>query len=185
MKSLDRFSLRPATRVPAGVRTVVEPMRRRDLPEVMRIEQVSYPSPWSAEVFRSEIARVPRGDRHYLVLRRGGALLGYGGLMFAVDEAHVTNVAVSPDHQRQGLATRVLAELSWHAVARGSVGLTLEVRVSNVAAQGLYRRFGFESAGVRVRYYENTEDAMVMWCHGIQSDEFAARLRSVCPEAAR
>lgn len=185
MRSLDRFSLRPPVRSSQSVTPVVEPMRRRDLAEVMRIEQASYPAPWSAEVFRSELARVPRGDRHYVVLRRSGVLLGYGGLMFAVDEAHVTNIAVSPDHQRQGLATRLLADLAWQAVGRGSVGLTLEVRVSNVAAQALYQRFGFESAGVRVRYYENTEDALVMWCHGIQSDEFAARLRDVCPEAAR
>jgi ribosomal-protein-alanine N-acetyltransferase len=185
VRALDRLSLRGATRPGSGAVPTVEPMRRRDLPEVLRIEQVSYPLPWSTDVFRSELAQMQRGDRHYVVLRRGGALLGYGGLMFAVDEAHVTNIAVSPDHQRQGLATRVLAELAWHAVARRSVGLTLEVRVSNVAAQSLYQRFGFESAGVRVRYYENTEDAIVMWCHGIQSGEFASRLRSLCPEAAR
>jgi ribosomal-protein-alanine N-acetyltransferase len=53
------------------------------------------------------------------------------------------------------------------------------------AAQELYRRFGFESAGVRVRYYENTEDALVMWCHDIQSPEFATRLGEFCPEAVR
>ena len=181
MRALDRLPLR----TPAAGRAVVGPMRRRDLAEVLRIEQASYPSPWSTDVFRSELARMQRGDRHYVVLRRSGVLLGYGGLMFAVDEAHVTNLAISPDHHRQGLATRVLAELGWHAVAHGSVGLTLEVRVSNAAALALYQRFGFESAGVRVRYYENREDAIVMWCHGVQSGEFAARLRALCPEAAR
>jgi [ribosomal protein S18]-alanine N-acetyltransferase len=182
---LDRFV--SGLRVPrqAVTATVVEPMRRRDIPAVVRIEDAVYPRPWSADLYRSEVSKIPGGDRHYLVLRRAGAVLAYGGLMHAADEAHVTTLAVSPHHQRQGLASRLLAELAWHAVRRGSRGLTLEVRASNTAAQELYRRFGFESAGVRVRYYENTEDALVMWCHDIQSPEFATRLGEFCPEAVR
>jgi ribosomal-protein-alanine N-acetyltransferase len=57
--------------------------------------------------------------------------------------------------------------------------LTLEVRVSSTGAQELYRKFGFGPAGVRKRYYENTEDAIVMWCHDIQTEEYARRLREV------
>ena len=63
--------------------------------------------------------------------------------------------------------------------------LTLEVRVSNTPAQALYERFGFESAGVRPRYYENVEDALVMWCHHIRTPEYRQQLRELCPEAAR
>ena len=59
---------------------------------------------------------------------------------------------------------------------------TLEVRASNNAAQDLYRRFGFAPAGVRNRYYENTEDAIVMWCHDIQSESYAERLRSIADD---
>ncbi|MFM7044926.1 MAG: ribosomal protein S18-alanine N-acetyltransferase [Ilumatobacteraceae bacterium] len=185
MSVIDRLvsGLRPPRT--AGAATVVEPMRRRDIAAVVRIEDAVYPKPWSADLYRSEVSKMPGGDRHYLVLRRAGAVLGYGGLMHAADEAHVTTLAVSPHHQRQGLASRLLAELAWHAVQRGSRGLTLEVRSSNIAAQALYQRFGFESAGVRVRYYENTEDAIVMWCHDIQRPEFGARLAAFCPEAAR
>ena len=62
--------------------------------------------------------------------------------------------------------------------------LTLEVRISNVAAQGLYRQFGFEPAGIRQRYYENVEDAIVMWCRGIDADEYATRLQHLSPESS-
>ena len=55
--------------------------------------------------------------------------------------------------------------------------------MGNDAAQGLYHQFGFEPAGVRQKYYENTEDAIVMWCHNIDTPEYAARLRQICPEA--
>jgi ribosomal-protein-alanine N-acetyltransferase len=57
--------------------------------------------------------------------------------------------------------------------------LTLEVRHTNTAAQELYRRFGFVPAGVRRKYYENTDDAIVMWCQDIQQDAFRQRLRNI------
>jgi hypothetical protein len=61
--------------------------------------------------------------------------------------------------------------------------LTLEVRSSNVGAQALYRRFGFAPVGVRQKYYENTEDAIVMWCHDIAEPPYRDRLHELCPEA--
>lgn len=179
MSVLDRLLRRGAADV------VVEPMRRRHLAAVMPIEDVSYPKPWGQTVFAGELEQARRGERTYLVARRHGRLLGYGGMMYAVDDAHVTNIAVNPDERRTGVGTRLLAELAWVAVERGCTALTLEVRVSNVGAQALYRRFGFAPAGVRQRYYENSEDAIVMWCHDIQSDEYRRRLAELSPEAAR
>jgi ribosomal-protein-alanine N-acetyltransferase len=163
---------------------VIEPLRRRHLPGVMPIEQASYPKPWSMNVFQSELEMMRRGERTYLVARAGSTVIGYAGLLYAADDAHVTNLAVAPLHHRRGVATRLLAELAWAAIRRGSTGLTLEVRVSNTAAQALYERFGFQAAGVRKRYYENVEDAIVMWCHGIVEAPYRERLRALCPEAA-
>lgn len=162
---------------------VVEPLRRRHLPAVLPIEHVSYPLPWSVNVFTSEIEMARRGERKYLVARRGAEVVGYAGVMFAVGDAHVTNIAVAQQHQRSGVATRLLAELAWAAIARNCEALTLEVRVSNTGAQALYRTFGFAPAGVRKRYYENTEDAIVMWCHDIGTDGYRQRLVELCPHA--
>jgi ribosomal-protein-alanine N-acetyltransferase len=157
----------------------IEPMRRRDVPAIQQIEQVSYPRPWSPAVFQSEIELSRRGDRHYIVARRGHELVGYAGMMFVVGDAHVTNIAAAPSLRQQGIATRLLAELAWEAIARECTALTLEVRTSNTAAQSLYRTFGFAPVGVRQKYYENVEDAIVMWCHDIQSGAYADRLRSI------
>jgi ribosomal-protein-alanine N-acetyltransferase len=162
----------------------VEPMRRRDITSILAIENVSYPKPWTAGVFESEIEMARRGERHYLVARRDGQLVGYAGLMFVVGDAHVTNIACSPNHHRSGVATRLLAELAWEAVARECQALTLEVRSSNAGAQALYRRFGFAPVGVRQKYYENVEDAIVMWCHDIAEAPYRRRLAELCPEAA-
>jgi len=158
---------------------IIEPMRRRHVGQILAIERASYPKPWSAQVFHEELDQAGDGYRYYLVARSGRTVIGYGGLMFAVDEAHVTNLAVHPDHRREGVATRLLLALADDAIARGCPAWTLEVRASNVAAQELYRRFGFAPAGVRARYYEGVEDAIVMWCHDIQSDDYARRLEGL------
>jgi ribosomal-protein-alanine N-acetyltransferase len=169
----------------------IEPMQRRDLRRgVMAIEVVSYPRPWSQGVFESELAQVRSGARRYLVARRGdgrsrGEIVGYAGLWFSGDEAHVTNVAVEPSQQRSGVATALLLGLADAAIDRGCVAWTLEVRVSSTGAQELYRRFGFNPAGVRARYYENTEDALVMWCNDIQGEDYRAMLDSIRSETER
>ena len=166
---------------------VIEPMQRRDLRRgVMAIESVSYPRPWSQGVFESELAQVRAGTRRYLVARRidgrgkgRGPVVGYAGLWFSGDEAHVTNGAVEPAQQRTGVATALLVALAEAAIERGCNAWTLEVRVSSAGAQELYRRFGFNPAGVRARYYENTEDAIVMWCNDIQGEDYRALLGSI------
>ena len=157
----------------------VEPMRRRHVARVLDIERVSYPKPWTTTVFHDELDQVGSGHRYYLVARTGRAVVGYGGLMFVADEAHVTNIAVHPDHRRTGVATRLLGDLADVAVARGCQAWTLEVRASSLGAQALYRAFGFVPAGVRTRYYEGKEDAIVMWCHDIQSPAYDERLRTL------
>ena len=91
----------------------------------------------------------------------------------------MTNVVVASDHRRQGLATRLLVALAEEIIERGCVAWTLEVRASSEGAQALYRRFGFVPAGVRQRYYDNREDAIVMWCHDIDSADYARRLQEL------
>ena len=168
---------------PDGI--VVEPMRKRHVEQVMPIEQVAYPKPWTQSTFVSELEMAKRGERTYLVARRGGTLVGYAGLMYVVDDAHVTNIAVARAEQRRGVASRLLAELAWEALDRHSQAMTLEVRVTNTGAQELYRRFGFVPAGIRQRYYENTDDAIVMWCNEIDTEAYRDRLRTLSPAAAR
>lgn len=168
-----------------GSQLGIEPLRRKHLGAVLAIEQVAYPKPWTLNVFIGELEMMRRGERTYIAAFDGRYLVGYAGVLYTGDEAHVTNIAVAPSHRRHAVATRLLAELAWTAIRRGCTGMTLEVRVSNTGAQSLYERFGFEAAGVRKRYYENTEDAIVMWRHGILEQAYRDRLRELCPEAWR
>ena len=153
----------------------IAPMRRRHLRSVLRIEARVYPRPWSQALFTSELAL--RSTRAYVVARDGRAVVGYGGVMMALDEAHITTIAVDPDRHREGIGTRILVALVREARARGATGCTLEVRLSNRAAQDLYRRFGFVPEGVRTGYYADTgEDALIMWAREVDTPEYGELL---------
>lgn len=155
---------------------VIEPMRRRHLRAIMAIEPRVYPKPWTASVFVDEIDMAHRGQRVYVVAKIGGQLVGYAGMILAVDEVHVTNIAVEPARHRQGIGRHLMIHLARTARAKGYRAMTLEVRVTNVGAQAMYRKFGFAPAGIRKKYYEQTDDAIVMWAHDIDTPEYAARL---------
>src|SRR5262249_47535806 len=93
---------------------------------------------------------------------------------------HVTTIAVDPAWHRQQVGTRLMLNLARASVGRGARHLTLEVRVSNAAAQAMYRRFGFETAGVRKNYYaETNEDALVMWVYDIDGLAYSDRLVAI------
>jgi len=151
------------------------PLRRRHLRSVVRIETQVYPTPWSFALFLSELNL--RSTRHYVAARVGGLVVGYAGLMFGEDEAHVTTIAVDPAWHRHQIGTRLMANLVRASAARGASHLTLEVRMSNEPAQAMYRRFGFEVEGVRKNYYaESNEDALIMWSRDVDTPAFADRL---------
>lgn len=157
---------------------VIAPMRRRHLRGVVAIEQAANPRPWSARLFAGEL-RMPT-SRIYRVALHDHEVIGYAGLMVTLDEGHVTNVAVHADHRRSQVASRLLLVLLREAAARGVLAVTLEVRMSNQAAQELYRRFGFAPGGVRPNYYaESGEDALIMWAHDIDRPAYAERLADI------
>jgi ribosomal-protein-alanine N-acetyltransferase len=157
---------------------VVQPMRRRHLPSVLRIEKQVYPRPWTMSLYLGELA-LP-STRCYLVARQDGRVVGYAGFMMSLDECHITTVAVDPACQGNRIGTRLMLVLTARAVARGATALTLEVRMSNRPAQELYRKFGFAPAGVRKGYYaEVNEDALVMWAHDVNTAGYGRRLAAI------
>ncbi len=153
----------------------IVPMRRRHLRSVLRIEAETHPRPWSLSLFMSEMAL--RTSRAYYVARVDGFVVGYAGLMMSADEGHITTIAVDPNWHRRKIGTRLLLVAAREAIRRGARALTLEVRMSNKAAQELYRAFGFRPAGVRKNYYaETNEDALVMWAEDVDTTDYSLRL---------
>jgi len=154
----------------------IREMRRSDIPTVAALERVIYPQPWSARLFFDELGR---DDRSYLVIESPERdVLGYGGLLLIEQDAHITSLTVAPAQRGGRLGTRLLLALIERALERGAQHLTLEVRVSNTSAQGLYDRFGFAPVGKRKDYYID-EDALVMWAIDIDTDAYAERIAGI------
>jgi ribosomal-protein-alanine N-acetyltransferase len=131
-----------------------------DLPQVIAIERRAFPTPWSLAMFVLELSK-PSGI--CLAARRDGRLTGYLVCSRYDTVWHIMNVAVDPDARRTGVATGLLGALLERVDDPGA-RYTLEVRESNLAAIALYERFGFRTAGMRRRYYQdNGEDALIMW----------------------
>ena len=158
-------------------------MRRRDLRWVTAVEQVVFPEPWSHAVFVSELSQ--RSGRAYRVARLGKELVGYVGLMFVEEEAHVTTVAVAREHQGRGIGTQIMLGALRIAQDHGARHASLEVAVGNERAQALYRRFGFVPVGIRKGYYQLVgEDAYVMWAYDIDAPAYRDRLARIEAEEA-
>lgn len=107
-------------------------------------------------------------------------VVGYGGVWITVDEGHITTIATALEVRGQGVGELVLNGLIDAARELGADVLTLEVRVSNVIAQNLYRKYGFEARGTRRRYYtDNNEDALIMWTNSISTQAYQYRLHEL------
>jgi ribosomal-protein-alanine N-acetyltransferase len=176
-------------------------MRETDIAQVMDIEREAFPSSWPQTAYRRELqnsaarylviteasdepdTQPPRGV--WSAMRRivGGEpphanerLLGFIGLWLMVGEAHVVTVAVREEYRRMGIGERLLIAAIELAREYDQELITLEVRASNDAAQRLYEKYGFDRAGLRVRYYsDNHEDAVIMTTPPIASPEFRVR----------
>lgn len=140
-------------------------MRLSDISRVMAIEETIFPTPWKASAYEYEIAhnRLAR----YKVLTAQIAdtpeqVIGYAGLWKLSDEAHISTIGVHLDWQSKGLGELLLLDLMFVSFNIGATLTTLEVRESNTVAQALYEKYGFEHVGERSRYYQGTEDALIM-----------------------
>lgn len=134
-----------------------------DIPDIMVIEHESFTLPWSEDAFRSEMTL--NHFAKYLVMIYEGSTIGYAGMWTVLDEAHITNIAVRTAFRGYHLGEKLLTRMMDWACELGMCSMTLEVRVSNEAAQALYRKKGFRSVGTRKAYYsDNQEDALIMWC---------------------
>ncbi|MFT8887891.1 MAG: ribosomal protein S18-alanine N-acetyltransferase [Ethanoligenens sp.] len=136
------------------------PMDKYHLADVTALERVCFGDPWSRDAFVEELQNPAA---RFLVAEQGGALAGYAGMSWVLDEGYLYNIAVAPAQRHQGVARALLAALDKFAHDKRLSFLSLEVRVSNAAAITLYHSCGFRTMGIRPEYYAHPpEDAYIM-----------------------
>lgn len=158
----------------------IRPMTADDLPAVAAIDALSNPLAWSEESLAEELVRQ---TSRYLVLEVDGFVQGFIGIWLMVGEAHVTMVAVHPSLRGQGMGEALLIAGIRVARAEHQEVVTLEVRRSNDAAIGLYRKYGFVEVGMRRAYYDdNREDALIYTSPPLASDTYRARFERLAKD---
>ncbi|NJK40268.1 MAG: ribosomal protein S18-alanine N-acetyltransferase [Acaryochloridaceae cyanobacterium SU_2_1] len=170
----------------------IRPLVAVDLAQAQALDQQGLGGWWSDRHYQQEIDRpsslllglfgVPpqQGLRPDIPLARVDqasrpaslCLLGMVCLWLILDEAHITLLVVHPDYRGQGLGQALLGTVLQLARYRMAMRATLEVRASNQGAVNLYRKFGFQSLGCRPGYYQDGEDALILWLNGMQGIEF-------------
>lgn len=150
----------------------IKPMAKEDIDSIIAIEEKAYGNHhWSKDSFMQEL----NNDLawYYSLFNDKGKLVAYAGTWHILEEAHITNIAVDKDYRRKGYGEALLKHILDDCYKEKVKYLTLEVRVSNKPAIGLYEKYGFSSFGLRKKYYQdNNEDALIMWTKNIFYDEF-------------
>lgn len=137
-----------------------EPAVLENIDEMLKIEKKSFASHWNRQTFLDELSA---DNGYYIKIKDKGAILGYSGFRYVLDEAHITTLAVHHRFRKKGIGTKLIEQLIKDAKARGLKKLYLEVRQSNIPAQKIYKRLGFKVIDRRREYYQHpVEDALVM-----------------------
>ncbi|HHV59461.1 MAG TPA: ribosomal protein S18-alanine N-acetyltransferase [Clostridiaceae bacterium] len=130
--------------------------------DVIIIEKLCFKTPWSKKAFTEEL--VNNKFARYIVALTNRKVIGYAGFWKILDEGHITNIAVHPEFQGEGVGNCLMYNLIELARKEGLTRLTLEVRAGNLKARSLYKKYGFSDCGIRKGYYsDNNEDAIIMW----------------------
>jgi ribosomal-protein-alanine N-acetyltransferase len=153
------------------------PLARSHISEIMDIDRLAFPEPWSKKLWIKELAQ---SHRSYYVATDNEEVVGYGGGLIAGTDFHITTIAVRQPDLNRGIASWIIIKLLESAIEMGATDLTLEVRVGNLPAQALYRKFGMVPAGIRRAYYQpDNEDALIMWANDIDQSSYLEQIRTL------
>jgi len=138
-------------------------MIRKDLPEVLDIERVSFPNPWRPSTFEGEIDNAPISNPYVIICGPGARIVGYVIYWHLKESVQISNISIHPDFRRVGVGENVMKRILKKIQNDGAEYIHLEVRPSNSAARALYEKLGFQILGVREGYYfDPTEEALIM-----------------------
>lgn len=154
------------------MKLTIRKMTVEDVPAVVDLDQKSFSLPWPERSFRFEVTDNPAS--RCWVAELDGKVVGMIVVWLIVDEAHVATLATHPEFRRQGIGQRLLSHALRDLIQEGARRSFLEVRESNLAAQEMYRKFGYEETGRRRRYYrDNDEDAILMNLDSLSVERFS------------
>lgn len=135
----------------------ISDMTLNDFNEIEPIYNSDFDDFWETRNLKSELENI---NSKYIVAKIDNNIVGFAGIWFSVDDAHITNIVVHKNYRHHGIGSVLLEELIKLAKVKNSI--TLEVNTKNIYAQKLYLKYGFKNLGIRKKYYNGVEDAFIM-----------------------
>lgn len=147
---------------------LLRPMAEKDVLQVTALEQECFSDAWSEKLVADLLGS--SFDEAWVLERQDGEITGYINIRFLAGEGELMRIAVKREYRGLGLSRKLMDRMMQSAREQEAAELTLEVRAGNAPAIGLYQSYGFVTEAVRKGYYHNpTEDALIMWLHGLPS----------------
>lgn len=138
---------------------VFDKMSISDLEEIEDILYKDFDEFWNLQIFKQELANT---NSYYIVARLDNEIVGFGGIWQAIDIMHITNIVTKKDKRNQKIGSKILEELIKVSKEKQATSITLEVNEKNIPAIGLYEKYSFEKVGLRKKYYNNIDNAIIM-----------------------
>lgn len=139
---------------------IITDMTIDDFYQIEPIFNIEFDDFWKPQNLKSELSNI---NSKYIVAKENNIIIGFAGIWFAVDDAHITNIVVRKSYRNHGVGTALLKKLIELGTIKSSI--TLEVNTKNEIAQKLYLKYGFKNLGIRKKYYGGIHDAYIMTLH--------------------
>jgi ribosomal-protein-alanine acetyltransferase len=135
-------------------------MNLNDLESICSNLEKDFDDFWNYNILKNELQNP--NSIYFVVKDKNNNILGFAGILKILDEADITNIVVKKDYRNKGIGTMLLKHLILEAKKQNLLTITLEVNEKNKNAILLYKKFKFEELGIRKKYYNNTDNAIIM-----------------------
>lgn len=138
---------------------MISEMNLQDLEDIKDFLLTDFDDFWSYNVLRQELEN---DKSKYFVIKQKNKIVGFAGIILIIDEVNIMNIVVKKDKRKLGIGSLLLEKIIEFSKIHGAVSITLEVNEKNIPAIKLYKKYGFKQVGLRKKYYNNEDNAILM-----------------------
>ena len=138
---------------------MISEMNLQDLENIKDCLLTDFDNFWSYNILKQELEN---GKSKYFVAKQENEIVGFAGILLIIDQVNIMNIVVKQDKRNFGTGSLLLEEIIRYSKIHNATSITLEVNEKNIAAIKLYKKYGFKQVGLRRKYYNNEDNAILM-----------------------
>lgn len=138
---------------------MISEMNLQDLENIKDCLLTDFDNFWSYNILKLELEN---GKSKYFVAKQENEIVGFAGILLIIDQVNIMNIVVKKDKRNFGIGSLLLEEIIRYSKIHNATSITLEVNEKNIPAIKLYKKYGFKQVGLRRKYYNNEDNAILM-----------------------